>query len=59
MAEEILNFKSHIYKHLEFKLMCQENGTSFLDLSVTRNKDKLTIDIFQKAKATDNTIHYN
>jgi hypothetical protein len=38
----------HILKHFEFKLICEEIGTvSFFDLSDTRNKDKLIIDIFR------------
>jgi hypothetical protein len=59
-AEELRNYMKHALKHFEFKSMCEENGTvSFFDLSDTRNKDKLTVDIFPKPTATDTNIHCN
>ena len=54
VAEEILNYTNNINRHLRFKMAQKEKGKiNFLDLLITRNEDKITIDIFQKPTTTD------
>jgi hypothetical protein len=54
VAEEILNDTNNINRHLRFKIAYKENGKiTFLDLLITRNEDKITINIFRKPTTTD------
>jgi len=50
---------NNVNKHTEFKLTCEENGKiHFVDLLITRNKDKLAAVIFRNPTITDITFHY-
>lgn len=60
MTEEILNYTNNINKHLRFKITYEKNGKiNVLYLLITRNEEKITIDIFRKPTNTDITTHYN
>jgi hypothetical protein len=49
VAGEIMNYKNNINRHPRFKIAYEENGKiNFRDLLITRNDDKIKIDIFRK-----------
>jgi hypothetical protein len=58
-ANDIENYMNTIHKDLKFKATDEiDKIISFLDLQITRNQNKLTIDIYRKPTTTDTTIHY-
>jgi hypothetical protein len=53
-ADEILVYMNNLHNHLEFKLTKAKNGTiRFLDSSITRDHDELTINIFRIPTTTE------
>jgi hypothetical protein len=59
-VNEIQNFMNKIHTELQFKATDKNNNTiSFLDLLITRETTKLSINIYRKPATTDTTIHLN
>jgi hypothetical protein len=57
---KITLFMNNIHKSLQFTPTAEiNNTTNFLDLSVTRQHNKLTLNIYRKPTTTDTTIHYS
>ena len=58
-TNEILNYINNIHPQLHFKAKDEEDITiNFLDLLITKERYKLSINIYRKPTATDTTIHY-
>ena len=58
-SNEILNYMDNIHPELHFKVTDEENNNiSFLDLLITKENNRLSINIYRKPTATDTTIHY-
>ena len=57
--DQILVKINNIDKHLQFKMTTEENGNiNFLDLTIHRGNENLSISIYRKATNTETTIHY-
>lgn len=53
-------FMNNIHKSLQFTPTAEiNNTTNFLDLSITRQHNKLTLNIYRKPITTDTTIHHS
>jgi predicted RND superfamily exporter protein len=53
-ANDILNYMNKVHKDLQFKATEEiDNTISFLDLLITRNHNKLLMDIYRKPTTTD------
>jgi hypothetical protein len=58
-ANDISNYMNKVHQDLHFKATDEiENTINLLDLLITRNQNKLIIDIYRKPTTTDTTIHY-
>jgi hypothetical protein len=56
----IMNHMNNIDKHLEFKLLEEENNTiNYLDLSIHRNTNSIDLGIYRKPTHTDATIQFS
>jgi len=57
---QVLDKINKINKHLQTKLNTEkEEKTQFLDLTVSRKKHNMSIDIYRKPTETDTTINYH
>lgn len=57
---EISGYMNNIHPALQFKPTTEANNSIyFLDLTITRQHNKLTLNIYRKTTTTDTTIHYN
>jgi len=57
--ENIQSFTDHIHKNLKFTITQETNEQiSFLDILITRQEQKLDINIYRKNTTTDTTINY-
>jgi hypothetical protein len=55
---DIQDFMNKIHKELQYKATDEKDNTiTFLDLLITREQTKLSINIYQKPTTTD-TIHF-
>jgi hypothetical protein len=58
-GKTIMNHMNNRDKHLEFKLLEEENSTiNYLDLSIHRNTNSINIGIYRKPTHTDVTIQF-
>ena len=57
--EDIQSYTDHIHKNLKFTITQETNEQiSFLDILITRQEQKLDINIYRKNTTTDTTINY-
>lgn len=58
-ADEIQNYMNRIHQHVKFKPTLEEDKSiNFLDLTLTRNTNTITANIYRKPRTTDTTIRY-
>jgi hypothetical protein len=58
-VNDISNYLNKVHQDLHYKATDDiENTINFLDLLITRNLNKLIIDIYRKPTTTNTTIHY-
>jgi hypothetical protein len=58
-TNSIQNYMDNIHPDLQFKATNEKDSTiNFMELSITREKRKLDINIYRKPTTTDTTIHY-
>jgi hypothetical protein len=55
----IMGHMNNVHKYVEFRLTIEENNNiNYLDLTIHRNNNNLSVGIYRKHMQTDVTIHF-